>query len=304
MNIRDPQRYAQGTKKSQFILSGILLVCLLIVCVVLWWVYSNTKISEQNTSLDSTNDRDVSQPVPNDPPQQNDAPVPFDAAALQQAVDVWGGSLPASSQASVVVTDADGALLAALNPDEVYFAASLYKLFVAYEGYRAVDSAAADPAEIYQAGRTRQQCLDAMIRSSDSPCAEKMWVEIGKSEIDSTIEMYGIKNTSMIDITTTASDASIILRRIVSGEGLSEQSKAKYLDSMKTQDDLYRRGLPSGFSSELIVYNKVGWNEQMEYHDAAIVELKDGRKLIVAVLTNGVGTARIGALAAALEATF
>ena len=142
-----------------------------------------------------------------------------------------------------------------------------------------------------------------MIRDSDSPCAEKLWNELGKEELTAQLEEYGILNTSMVNITTTAEDAALILGRIERGEGLSEASRLAYLDSMKTQDELYRRGLPNGFSDSVAVYNKVGWNEQKEWHDTAIVEFADGRKLIVSVFTEEVGFSTVATLGTAIEQT-
>jgi len=143
-----------------------------------------------------------------------------------------------------------------------------------------------------------------MIRESDSPCAEKLWNGLGKENLTQQLEEYGILNTSMSGISTTAKDVALILGRIESGEGLSEESRNAYLDSMKTQDALYRRGLPSGFSNSVIVYNKVGWNEDKEWHDSAIIELSGGRKIIVSVLTENVGSKKIGDLASELEKVF
>jgi beta-lactamase class A len=250
-----------------------------------------------------------SQPVVQEPQLDSTAPTgapisyvsTFDATALQSAVDSWFTTAGGGSASVVIVDPKDGSVLASLNPDAQYFTASLYKLYVAYEGYKQVDVAAVDPSESYQEGRSRAECLDLMIRESDSPCGEKMWAEIGKQNLTQILKGYGLQNTDMTALRTTAADTARMLRRISTSEGLSEASQTAYLDSMKTQQTLYRRGLPSGFSSEVVVYNKVGWNEQQEYHDAAIVELPDGRRVVIAMLTSGVGTRNISGLAQALE---
>jgi beta-lactamase class A len=225
--------------------------------------------------------------------------------ALQKVVEDWASPKQTdSSRASVVLMDEDGTANSGFKSDTEFFAASIYKLFVTYEGYRAVDAKTVNPNEVYQGGRTRMECLDLMIRESDSPCAEKMWEELGKQELTDTLITYGIENTSMTGLSTTAEDAGKILARILRGEGLSESSRLAYLSSMKDQDALYRKGFPSGFSSEVTVYNKVGWNEQLEYHDVGIIETADGRKLIYAVMTENVGSKQIAQLAKEIEATF
>src|SRR5690606_24218516 len=79
------------------------------------------------------------------PPGTQEKPLSyFDKRRLQAAVDDWVVARP-SMTASVVITDADGNILASSNPDEVYFAASLYKLYVAYEGYRQLDGGETAP---------------------------------------------------------------------------------------------------------------------------------------------------------------
>jgi beta-lactamase class A len=223
----------------------------------------------------------------------------FEPVALQDAVDTWVASLPAGSSASIVVTDSSGNSLASSSPDRIFFAASIYKLYVAYAGYQQVDQGLVDGRELYVDGNTRVECLDLMIRESDNPCAEKLWEELGKQLLTSQLKTYGIVNTSMVLTNTTAADVASMLGRIAHGEGLSAKSQSIYLESMKTQ--IYRDGLNAGFSDAVTVYNKVGFNEGVEYHDAAIIKLSDGRQAIISVMTENVGTTRIAELARAIE---
>lgn len=223
----------------------------------------------------------------------------YDFIDLQPVVDTWDASQ--SGTASVVIYDLDNDKTAAsLNSDRVYFGASLYKLYVAYEGYRKVTDGSYDLDDAYLSGYTRGKCLDVMIRESYSPCAEKMWVELGKEALTNKLKTYGITSTNMSSLQTTAADVSIILRRIATREGLSEEHAKLYMDSMKVQPALYRRGLPTGFE-DITVYNKVGWNLTREWHDAAIVELPDGHRYVVVVLTENVGMNNIAALGRAIE---
>jgi beta-lactamase class A len=227
--------------------------------------------------------------------------VPFfeDSVALQDALDLWSSELPIRSTASVVIADTDGTLIASRNKDESYFAASIYKMFVAYAGYQQIDIGIVDPGELYLGSITRAECLDLMIRESDSPCAEKLWNELGKQELTNQLISYGITNTSMVNITTTANDSAIMLGRIVRGQGLELPSKTALLESMREQ--IYTEALRSGFSDAVTVYSKVGFNGQDEYHDLGIIELTDGRQVILSVMTDNVGTSRIADLATKIE---
>lgn len=216
---------------------------------------------------------------------------------LQPTVNEWMAKQ--NGTASVVVYDiANKKNVAVLNPNEQYFAASIYKLYVAYEGYRKVDSGEFKSDEIYLNGWSRGKCLDQMIRTSHSPCAEKMWVELGKEDTTAKLESYGLENTSMTGLYTSAADAALMLRRIEAGTGLSSASRTSFLDSMLNQ--IYRDGLPAGFEGSKF-YDKVGFREAVEYHDVGILELTGGRKYIVSVLTKNIGTRQIAALASSIE---
>ncbi len=282
-------------KKSQILLALILLAVLIIfVALLLLFRNESSNQGEQvavQPPISATNE------VVN---KSEEVVVPVDTNAeaklLQDALDKWVTGI--SGNASVVIASEDGTVLASHDPSRVYFGASIYKLYVAYAGYKQVDAGQVDPTEVYLNGKTRAECLDLMIRNSDSPCAEKLWAEIGKPELTQQLKSYGINNTNMSAITTTSADAATILSMISRGSGLSKSSQGAFLESMNEQ--IYRDTLNVSFENEK-VYNKIGFNEQVEYHDTAIVEFNGGRRLIISVLTENVGTKNIIALGDAIR---
>ncbi len=215
---------------------------------------------------------------------------------LQTVVADWVGSHTGAY--SVVIMDETGDVVAEHNPDESMFAASIYKLYVAYVGYQKIDDGTHDPNEVYWGEWSRRTCLDEMIRSSHSPCAEKLWAELGKNDLTEIMREYGLQNTSMTGLTTTARDAAIILSRLDQNLELSPASKSAMMDSLLGQ--MYRNALPAGFAHSK-VYNKVGFRELVEYHDVAIVEFPSGKRLVISVLTKNVGVKNIAGLAEAIE---
>lgn len=230
-------------------------------------------------------------------PETNEASFPI--IDLQPAVDAWAGKQ--GGQATVVVYDlANKKTVASLNPDRQYFAASIYKLYVAYMGYQKVADGTYSLEDAYLSGYNRGKCLDAMIRDSYSPCGEKMWGELGKDKLTNDLKKYGLANTSMTGLYTSAKDAATILQRLFERRDLTDAHTNAFLDSLKTQAATYRRGLPTGFSKST-VYNKVGWNGQVEWHDTAIVTLPSGHSYVVSVLTENVGSAQIAALGQNIE---
>lgn len=262
----------------------------LLAIAIVWYFWPKTTQAPAGQPATSANANQAT-PTKEQQPQ-------FNAAKLQQVLDDWASTH--AGMYSVVIKDTDGKTLAKTNAHTSYFTASIYKLYVAYIGYQRIDDGTYSPSETYLNGWTRQKCLYEMIHQSHSPCAEKMWVELGKQNLTNELEKYGLKDTSMVGLTTSAADAAIILSRLQKGQDLSQASREAFLKSMKTQ--IYRDALPTGFTTA-VVYDKVGFNGKIEYHDVAIVKFDDGRELIVSVLTKNAGSGNIAGLARAIQAS-
>ncbi|MEX1995373.1 MAG: serine hydrolase [Candidatus Saccharimonadales bacterium] len=268
-----------------------------------WWAIALTALTVVLALVLGPNPVTPAQPTAKQPGAEvkqpaKEAPLQFSKAKLEAAVDGWVSVH--SGTYGVTLMDKQGRTLATAGAEESFFAASIYKLYVAYIGYQKVDDKTYSLDEPYLGGYSRGKCLDTMIRESHSPCAEKMWAELGREQLTKQLKTYGLKNTDMNNLSTTSYDAAVILARIERGEGLSNVSRKAYLDSLAGQ--IYRSALPVGFTNAK-VYNKVGFNGYVEYHDTAIVRLGDGRSLIVSVLTRNVGTKNIAGLARAIQAT-
>jgi beta-lactamase class A len=236
-----------------------------------------------DSSVSAEQDRADDQPKPASLTDSN--------VAVSEAISKWVSSH--SGTYGVVVSDTDGNVLGESNAQEPFFMASIYKLYVAYLGYQKVDDGSWSADEPFLSGWSRGKCLDEMIRSSDSPCAEKLLKELGKDTVTDRLKGYGLTSTSMRSLTTSAADANKILVKIEAGIDLTESSKQKILDSMANQK--YRSAMPKGFQGAT-VYDKVGFREETEYHDVGIVRLQDGRKVVVSILTEKVGVTNIESL--------
>lgn len=217
---------------------------------------------------------------------------------ISKVLSAWASKNRGSE--SVVVATADGTVLSSSGADETFFMASIYKLYVAYLGYQDIDAGVHSLNEPFLSGMTRGMCLDEMIRTSDSPCAERLMSELGRQNIQTRLESYGLTKTSFKGLNTSAHDVSIVLGRLWQGTDLSTGSRAVMLDSMLGQK--YRNGLAKGFGGSA-VYNKVGFRDQAEYHDVGIVQLPDGQPLIVTVLSSNVGVRNISQLGASILKT-
>ena len=202
------------------------------------------------------------------------------------------------------------------NLSEDYNTASLYKLFVVYEGYRRIENGEWDRDEtVGWTGYSRLECLDLAIRESYSPCAESLWGEIGHEELDEIIvNDFKITESNISGLVSNVNDIFKIMKLFYehpdfNDESLVSRMKDSFLNQPITTYD-WRRGLPSGFSERVNVYNKVGWDYNPNgywniYHDAAIVEFpEENRHYIVVVMTNYVDNTEIRKLGKMIEERF
>lgn len=225
-----------------------------------------------------------------------------DKIDFQPLVDEWVGSI--SGNKSVLIYDLERSeIVGAYNTTRSYETASLYKLFVVYEGYRRVQAGEWQGDNVAgSTGHTVIECLDLSIRESYSPCAETLWGMIGHDELDRVIETdFGITNSDISNLISNPEDIMQIMKLFylhpdIVDDALATRMKDSFLNQPTTTYN-WRQGLPSGFS-RANVYNKVGWNWNGKswdiYHDGAIVEFPElNRHFIVVVMTNQVPYQRI-----------
>ncbi|MBR5027495.1 serine hydrolase [Candidatus Saccharibacteria bacterium] len=220
---------------------------------------------------------------------------------FQPLIDDWATKV--GGEKSIVVYDLDlDQTAATYNADKTYNIASLYKLFVVYEGYRKIERG--------QWGEDKLRCLDLAIRESNSPCAESLHAQMGRDTIQNIVENeLGFKNTRVASIISNANDITKIMKLYYEHPDFSESTVEKIKDSMLNQPVTtynWRQGLPSGFSSRVNVYDKVGWDWGGKtwnvYHDTAILEFPEiNRHFIVTVLTQRIDHKKIAELGTRIE---
>jgi len=232
---------------------------------------------------------------------------------FQPVVEAWANSV--SGNRSVLIYDLEREeTVGEYNIDEDYSIASLYKLFVVYDGYRRVQSGEwqADAAA-GMTGRTILECLDLSIRESYSPCAETLWGMIGRESLEQIIvNDFGIAHSDISHLISNPRDISAIMQIFYRHADITDASLiARMWDSFLNQPTTtynWRQGLPSGFT-DANVYNKVGWDWNGSswnlYHDAAIVEFPNqNRHFVVVVMTNHIPFEKIRKLGAEIEQAF
>lgn len=227
-------------------------------------------------------------------------PDPVLLAAIQDALG------DRSEHVGVVVVRLNDGRSAVLNGDQVYYAASLFKLAILYEAGRQVSAGTLDLdsrlqltdadvaenlgtlGEVDIAGDGTvvvSEALRAMVTLSDNTSAVALLHRLGGGNVDATLRDAGIENTSVNteELPTTASDMARIMELIVRGEGVSEEAKTMMRDLLLHQGT--RTGIPQGVPRGVAVGNKTG-NWEGATHDVAFVDAQGGT-YIIAVLSDG-----------------
>jgi beta-lactamase class A len=227
-------------------------------------------------------------------------PDPVLLAAIQDALGDQAGHF------GVVVVRLNDGRSAVLNGDQVYYAASLFKLAILYEAGRQVSAGTLDldsrlhltdadvaedlgtlgDVEVAEDGTELvSEALRAMVTLSDNTSAVALLHRLGGGNIDATLRDAGIETTSVNteELPTTASDMARIMELIVRGEGVSEDAKTMMRDLLLHQGT--RTGIPQGVPRDVSVGNKTG-NWEGATHDVAFVDAPGGT-YIIAVLSDG-----------------
>lgn len=268
------------------------------------------KLEQETATTEVETDSSASEIADENAENATELPAKID---FQSVIESWAAE--AGGKKSVVIYDLDrDEAVGEYNADATYNTASLYKLFVVYEGYRRIENGAwqrTDPAG--QTGKTILQCLDLAIRESNSPCAETLWSLIGHAALDEIIvQDFKITDSNISALLSTPTDIAKMMRIFyehpdVKDAELVATMQDSFLNQPVTTDD-WRKGLPSGFPADVKVYNKVGWDWNGKswnvYHDAAIVEFPEqNRHFVVVVMTSEVKNKKIAELGTLISNT-
>lgn len=299
-----------GRKYSLFALTVVFLLGGLVGFGVTLGVTQLINANKTETSTEVT-------PEPTPEPEPEKAPE-IKEVDFQPVVDAWVKTVGGNK--SILIYDLNlNKAVGSYNVDEDYNTASLYKLFVVYEGYKRVENGTWDGnARAGSTGKTILKCLDLAVRESHSPCAESLWNMIGHAELDAIIKNeWAITNSDISHLTSNVGDIMKILKRFYEHPDFNNQALLDTMwDSFLNQPDTtyeWRQGLPRGFT-KASVYNKVGWDYNANgkywniYHDAAIVKfpMEDGttRNFLVVVMSNKIDFKDIRRFGTELESGF
>lgn len=225
---------------------------------------------------------------------------------LQDAVAQALGGF--TGHASIVIHNIADGRYAATNESEVHYAASTFKAAVLLEAYRQRDSGELDfdkqvkLEEKYTQDDlgtleylglktddmvTVRDAVRGMIVVSDTPLALLMIDQLNSNRIDETLRSIGATTMTVNsrDLPTTALDLAQLMIAIVSGQGVTAESRDEMLSLMA--QEWFAEGIIAGLPDGATYAHKSG-NLGSATHDAAIVWGPGGPYVIV-VMTDGSG---------------
>jgi hypothetical protein len=297
----------QSASKRKTIITIIFLMFLLAL-VVAFTTFAILKLLNPPAKTDDTTEPEE---IIIEEPEE---PEPIQEINFQPIVDDWVNTVDGNK--GIMIYDLDLEKIAgAYNTEAKFQTASLYKLFVVYEGYRRLQNGTWSRDDV--AGWTRKtipECLDLAIRESNSPCAETLWNMIGHDELNWIVQNdFGLPDVYVNGLSATTTEIMFIMKRFyehpdITDEDLVAQMEDSFLNQPITTYD-WRQGLPSGFSDRVNVYNKVGWNFNGSYwtiyDDASILDfVNEERHFIVVIMTNNIHFRLIRQFGADLESSF
>lgn len=220
-------------------------------------------------------------------------------AAVEEGAESQGGGMSIS-----LIRLNDGAT-ASTAGDEVWYSASLFKLSVLYEVERQIDAGlihrddrlvitSADLAEDLgtawdlpfadDGSVSVEEALDAMVTHSDNASAVAFLRLVGSNNVNASLESLGLTSTSLTttDLPTTANDMALLMKALVTGQGLSEEATQEVLGLLLDQET--RSGIPSGLPETYTVGNKTG-NWEGATHDVAFIVAPSGT-YVLAILSD------------------
>lgn len=248
-------------------------------------------------------------PVPDVPARgEGTRSLPAVDPALQSAIEAALGSEAESY--GVVALNLRTGTGAAVNPDKVFYAASLFKLPLMHEAFRqrelglldfgetlevTEEAAAEDLGTLEQAGIAVgdlvpvSRLLELMVTWSDNTSAVLLHQRLGGRNVDAGLQELGLTSTSVNtrDLPTTAGDMAALLRAVAAGEAVSPQASAEMEALLLAQR--VRDRIPAGVPRGVPVGNKTAnWTDAT--HDVAIVYAPAGT-YVLAILSGKPGDA-------------
>jgi beta-lactamase class A len=208
-----------------------------------------------------------------------------------------------SSSYAVFIKDIASGRGASINSERVYYAASLFKLFVMYEVFHQqvlglldlndelvmtpyYDSFGLGPRATSLCQRlTISEALTAMMAVSDNAAAILLQDRVGAPNVGQALASLGLLESRLTEeLPVTAADGGLLLEAIARQAAVSAEASSQMLALMEGEE--FDNGLRAGLPAEAALAHKTG-NWEGAVHDAGIVIAPCGTYVIVVLSDNG-----------------
>lgn len=263
---------AHHYRKRHYLAGALLtLATILFAGFSAYYVYLQTKPIQnvQVVTVSSASNTEKTQTVP--------AVAPSPDRETKLTPLLIGFSQRVQGNGGVVVIDLQTGETVGSNKDQVFTAASIYKLFVAESVYKAIESGQIKPTS------SITNCLKVMITVSDNACGERLGTMVGWDKQNQRLHKLGYTNTYLRAYgtqQTSAHDTALLLQRLYKGELVNPAHTASLLASLKAQTINNR--LPTGLPAGSSISHKTG-DLNGYIHDAGIVYSPNGQYIIAAL---------------------
>lgn len=213
---------------------------------------------------------------------------------LESSINKVLGTFPDSKQWSVYVQDLDTKRSVNINADQVYDAGSLYKLFLIAPLETKIP---ADKWSSRISDTTIKDCVDSMLKISDSDCAKSIGYMVNLDYADRFNQSLGYKNTKLSGTPqTTAREVGDLLTVMKQGKIFSDKGRRIVFDALYAQKS--NEGIPTGCVN-CRTANKAGQTDTVA-HDAGIVT-HGKHSYVVVVMSKGGNFQQISQVVRAVE---
>jgi beta-lactamase class A len=236
-------------------------------------------------------------PVPT-PSNYEPLPLQEDAGLEARLREVLGDEVDSYAVVVKNLADGRGALI---NPDKVFYAASLFKVAVMYEVFhqRSLGLLSFDerlvvtpyyagfdlgtlPVEVCQT-LSIGEALGYMMSISDNTSAVLLQDRVGSANINRSLEALGLTTTRLLpdDLPTTAADMALLMEMIAREKAVDAEASQEMVNLLASEqlDNGLRAGLPEG---TLVAHKTGNWSNAT--HDAGIV-YSPGADYVIAILS-------------------
>lgn len=226
------------------------------------------------------------------PPEVIDRKYSKDSTGVQSLLDYWVSQN--KGQYSIDFRTTNGRIEANINPNRVFSAVGVYRIYIASQIYSKISSKSISPGSDSGNGISFNECISRMIIESDESCTNSLGNIIGWGASDQFLINQGFESTTIAQgaSLTTANDATDWATKLLSGN-ITMFSQANELSSLMSRQ-IYRQGIPAG-SIGIRVANKSGTFGRMT-NDVAIV-YHPGGTYVLSVFSEGSNFAKIADLA-------